>query len=166
MFSFWEKLPKIWNLPCKSSTTKEETSLKIIPPSHLHCLMLSMLFCVVLGRKSAIDYVNYALYYYSLHEDLIFVWRIFQFAGFSSDSFAERILDCEARVVVTADGVWRGEKLLQLKSICDHAMDKCSKEGHNVETCIVVSHLERVSSPKGGSQTRQTNKVIERFFFG
>lgn len=90
---------------------------------------------------------------------------IFQFAGFSSDSFAERILDCEARVVVTADGVWRGEKLLQLKSICDHAMDKCSKEGHNVETCIVVSHLERVSSPKGGSQTRQTNKVIERLFF-
>ncbi|XP_066249868.1 acetyl-coenzyme A synthetase [Euwallacea similis] len=81
------------------------------------------------------------------------------FAGFSSDSFAERILDCEARFIVTADGVWRGEKLLHLKSICDQAMTKCANEGHNVETCVVVSHLERVSSPKGGPTQRQTNRT-------
>uniref|UniRef100_A0AAR5PZF4 acetate--CoA ligase n=1 Tax=Dendroctonus ponderosae TaxID=77166 RepID=A0AAR5PZF4_DENPD len=81
------------------------------------------------------------------------------FAGFSSDSFAERIVDCEARVIVTADGVWRGEKMLQLKSICDHAMSKCSKEGHNVETCIVVSHLERVTVPKGAVQPKPSNRT-------
>uniref|UniRef100_A0A6P7GGP8 Acetyl-coenzyme A synthetase n=2 Tax=Diabrotica virgifera virgifera TaxID=50390 RepID=A0A6P7GGP8_DIAVI len=71
------------------------------------------------------------------------------FAGFSADSFAERILDCEAKVLVTSDGAWRGEKLLQLKAICDQAMAKCAQKGHNVETCIVVSHLGRVTSPTG-----------------
>ncbi|KAG5883509.1 hypothetical protein JTB14_013936 [Gonioctena quinquepunctata] len=71
------------------------------------------------------------------------------FAGFSSDSLAERIADCEARVLVTADGAWRGEKLLHLKAICDQAMVKCSQKGHNVETCVVVSHLGRVTSPLG-----------------
>ncbi|CAH0545894.1 unnamed protein product [Brassicogethes aeneus] len=71
------------------------------------------------------------------------------FAGFSADSFAERILDCEARVLITSDGVWRGEKLLQLKNICDQSMARCAQKGHNVETCIVVSHLQRVTAPNG-----------------
>lgn len=82
---------------------------------------------------------------------------LFQFAGFSADSLAERMRDCEARVLVTADGAWRGEKLLQLKAICDQAMKKCSQKQHNIETCIVVSHLERVSSPSGQQYGR--NKV-------
>jgi len=42
-----------------------------------------------------------------------------QFAGYSSDSLAERILDSKAKVLITTDGVWRGEKLLLLKNICD-----------------------------------------------
>ncbi|CAG9821794.1 unnamed protein product [Phaedon cochleariae] len=71
------------------------------------------------------------------------------FAGFSADSFSERILDCRAKVLVTSDGAWRGEKLLQLKAICDQAMSKCAQKGHNVETCVVVSHLARVTSPSG-----------------
>lgn len=66
-------------------------------------------------------------------------------------------MDCEARVLVTADGAWRGEKLLKLKAICDQAMAKCAQKGHNVETCIVVSHLERVTSPLGTQHKR--NKV-------
>ncbi|KAI4470965.1 acetyl-coenzyme a synthetase [Holotrichia oblita] len=69
------------------------------------------------------------------------------FAGFSADSFSERISDCEAKVLVTADGVWRGEKFLGLKTICDQAMDKCARNGHNIECCIVVSHLCRVTTP-------------------
>lgn len=56
--------------------------------------------------------------------------------------------DCKARVLITADGVFRGEKPLALKEICDHAMEKAEQNGHHVETCIVVSHLERVTSPK------------------
>lgn len=56
--------------------------------------------------------------------------------------------DCKARVLITADGVYRGEKALALKDICDQAMAKSAQHGHQVETCIVVSHLERVTIPK------------------
>ncbi|XP_059045671.1 acetyl-coenzyme A synthetase [Achroia grisella] len=68
------------------------------------------------------------------------------FAGFSSDSLAERIAACKAKMVVTADGAWRGEKLLILKNICSEAIEK-SKRQHNhlVSMCIVVSHLDRVT---------------------
>lgn len=48
------------------------------------------------------------------------------FAGFSSDAFAERIVDARAKVVVTCDGVWRGNKLINLKKIVDEAIDKAS----------------------------------------
>jgi acyl-coenzyme A synthetase/AMP-(fatty) acid ligase len=46
-------------------------------------------------------------------------FNISQFGGFSSDSLAERMVDCKAKLLVTADGVWRGDKLLHLKEICD-----------------------------------------------
>ncbi|CAG9138082.1 unnamed protein product [Plutella xylostella] len=68
------------------------------------------------------------------------------FAGFSSDSLAERMSDCKAKMLVTADGAWRGEKLLMLKKICDEAIDKAEKKhGHKVETCLVVKHVDRVT---------------------
>ncbi|CAG2068227.1 unnamed protein product, partial [Timema podura] len=41
------------------------------------------------------------------------------FAGFSAESLGERMCDCKCKVLVTADGVWRGPKLLHLKEICD-----------------------------------------------
>lgn len=69
-----------------------------------------------------------------------------QFAGFSSDSLAERMSDCKAKILVTADGAWRGEKLLVLKKICDEALQKAKvKYNHTVKMCIVVSHLNRVT---------------------
>ncbi|XP_063373972.1 acetyl-coenzyme A synthetase [Cydia amplana] len=68
------------------------------------------------------------------------------FAGFSSDSLAERMASCKAKVLVTADGGWRGEKLLVLKNTCDEAMQKAqAKYNHKVDKCIVVSHLKRVT---------------------
>ncbi|CAH2035182.1 unnamed protein product, partial [Iphiclides podalirius] len=68
------------------------------------------------------------------------------FAGFSSDSLAERMSDCKAKVLVTSDGAWRGEKLLELKKICDEAMEKAkTKYNHTVGLCVVVSHLDRVT---------------------
>ncbi|XP_045542019.1 acetyl-coenzyme A synthetase [Papilio machaon] len=68
------------------------------------------------------------------------------FAGFSSDSLAERMSDCKAKVLVTSDGAWRGEKLLELKKICDEALDKAKNiHKHNVAKCVVVSHLARVT---------------------
>ncbi|KAJ8305858.1 hypothetical protein KUTeg_016403 [Tegillarca granosa] len=63
------------------------------------------------------------------------------FAGFSSESLAERILDASCRAIITSDGVWRGNKLLNLKHIVDEAIIICEKRGHKVERCIVVRHL-------------------------
>uniref|UniRef100_A0A8C9X3C4 Acetyl-coenzyme A synthetase n=1 Tax=Sander lucioperca TaxID=283035 RepID=A0A8C9X3C4_SANLU len=46
------------------------------------------------------------------------------FAGFSSESLCERIMDAQSSVLVTADGVYRGEKLINLKQIADEALEK------------------------------------------
>lgn len=74
------------------------------------------------------------------------------FAGFSSDSLAERMFDCKAKILLTADGAWRGEKPLYLKAICDIALEKVEEMGHSVEKCIVVSHLKRVTPCKENYQ--------------
>lgn len=55
--------------------------------------------------------------------------------------------DCKAKLLITADGAWRGEKLLNLKKLCDVALDKAEELGHHVETCLVVSHIKRVTAP-------------------
>ena len=47
------------------------------------------------------------------------------FAGFSAESIKDRILDCRAKCVLTADGAWRRGKLLGLKTIVDQAVADC-----------------------------------------
>ena len=56
------------------------------------------------------------------------------FGGFSPDSIATRINDCESDYVVTADEGVRGGKIIPLKKIADEAMMQCP----NVKKCIVV----------------------------
>ena len=48
-----------------------------------------------------------------------------QFAGFSGEAIAERILDCNCKVLVTCDGVYRGTKYIPLKEMADQAVMKC-----------------------------------------
>uniref|UniRef100_A0AAQ5WXX8 Propionate--CoA ligase n=1 Tax=Amphiprion ocellaris TaxID=80972 RepID=A0AAQ5WXX8_AMPOC len=63
------------------------------------------------------------------------------FAGFSSESLCERIMDAQSSVLVTADGVYRGEKLISLKQIADEALEKCrEKASCSVTKCLVVKH--------------------------
>lgn len=47
------------------------------------------------------------------------------FAGFSAASLADRINDAEAKIVLTADGGFRGEKITPLKNIVDEALETC-----------------------------------------
>ncbi|ESO86719.1 hypothetical protein LOTGIDRAFT_128665 [Lottia gigantea] len=63
------------------------------------------------------------------------------FAGYSAESLADRILDAHCCAIVTADGVWRGSKLLNLKKIVDDALKICDERGHHVDKSIVVRHL-------------------------
>tara|TARA_Y100001936_G_scaffold38374_1_gene36523 strand:- start:182 stop:2227 length:2046 start_codon:yes stop_codon:yes gene_type:complete len=56
------------------------------------------------------------------------------FGGFSPDSIAGRIDDCESDYVITADEGVRGGKLISLKDITDQALSKC----RDIKKCIVV----------------------------
>ena len=63
------------------------------------------------------------------------------FGGFSADSLSNRILDSHCSILVTADGVYRGTKLINLKAIADEALKKCAKTDHKVKCCITLKHL-------------------------
>ena len=60
------------------------------------------------------------------------------FGGFSSDSIAGRIKDCNSEYIVTADEGIRGGKTIPLKKITDKALESCP----NVKKCLVVKYSE------------------------
>ena len=62
------------------------------------------------------------------------------FAGFSPDSIAGRIQDCDSRIVITADEGLRGGKRVPLKANVDAAVARCP----SVETVLV---LRRTGAP-------------------
>ena len=54
------------------------------------------------------------------------------FAGFSADSIRDRVNDCQARMVITADGGWRRGRTLLLKQVVDEALGGCESVEHVV----------------------------------
>ncbi|HBR06742.1 MAG TPA: acetate--CoA ligase [Desulfovibrio sp.] len=60
------------------------------------------------------------------------------FAGFSAVSLQNRIQDCEAKVVVTADAVLRGGRAIPLKGNVDEALKECP----TVEQVVVVNRAK------------------------
>lgn len=60
------------------------------------------------------------------------------FAGFSSGSLIDRINDCGCRLVLTADGAYRGDKKIELKTVVDEALLQCP----TVEKVIVLERTE------------------------
>ncbi|MET4898021.1 acetate--CoA ligase [Sphingomonadaceae bacterium jetA1] len=59
------------------------------------------------------------------------------FGGFSPESLANRIIDCDSRIVITADGGCRGGKPVPLKANVDAALDH---DGVAVDHVVVVRH--------------------------
>jgi len=59
------------------------------------------------------------------------------FGGFSALSLRDRIEDAEARFVITADGGYRGGKVVELKAATDKAL---SESATRVENVIVLKH--------------------------
>ncbi|MDB2702223.1 acetate--CoA ligase [Flavobacteriaceae bacterium] len=55
------------------------------------------------------------------------------FAGFSSTALATRINDSACALLITADGAFRGDKKISLKTIVDEALNECD----TVKKCIV-----------------------------
>ncbi|MCB9245460.1 MAG: acetate--CoA ligase [Flavobacteriales bacterium] len=60
------------------------------------------------------------------------------FAGFSSRSLADRINDAGCSILITADGSFRGDKIVPLKDIADQALEACN----SVRKSIVVKRTE------------------------
>jgi acetyl-CoA synthetase len=60
------------------------------------------------------------------------------FGGFSADALADRIVDCGAKVVITADGGYRRGAAAALKPAVDEARAKAKEEGFDVERVLVV----------------------------
>ncbi len=58
------------------------------------------------------------------------------FGGFSAHSVADRIRDCEAKVVVTADGGYRRGTTIQLKKSVDEALRLQDEKGHLVAKSV------------------------------
>ena len=56
------------------------------------------------------------------------------FAGFSASALADRINDCRAKMVLTSDGNFRGNKQIPVKSVVDEAISKTE----TVEKVIVL----------------------------
>ena len=52
---------------------------------------------------------------------------IVKFAGFSAQALADRIIDANCQILVTADGTNRGNKCIKLKSISDEAIAICKQ---------------------------------------
>lgn len=56
------------------------------------------------------------------------------FAGFSAESLANRIQDCESKLLITADEGVRGGRRLPMKANVDEALKQCP----SVATCVVL----------------------------
>ncbi|NRA10832.1 MAG: AMP-binding protein, partial [Crocinitomicaceae bacterium] len=60
------------------------------------------------------------------------------FAGFSPTALSDRINDAQAKVVITADGLNRGTKQVELKGMVDIALETCT----SVESVIVLNCID------------------------
>ena len=68
------------------------------------------------------------------------------FAGFSASAVASRVTDCEAKMIITSDGSYRGNKAIDLKGIIDEAVEKCP----TVEKVLVVKRTNTEIKIKEG----------------
>ncbi len=60
------------------------------------------------------------------------------FGGFSADALADRIIDAEAKALITQDGAWRRGNVVPLKANADVALARCP----TIEHSIVVRRIE------------------------
>ena len=69
------------------------------------------------------------------------------FGGFSSDALRDRILDAEARVVVTADGGWRRGQAVGLKGNVDVAVSRVRRASTTSSWCAAPATTRSEECP-------------------
>ncbi|MBY0433072.1 MAG: acetate--CoA ligase [Cyclobacteriaceae bacterium] len=79
------------------------------------------------------------------------------FAGFSSGSLVDRINDSGCKMVITADGAYRGDKTINLKAIVDEALERCP----TVQRVIVAERLFSKPPMKAGRDWWWSDAVRE-----
>ncbi|KAL1539933.1 Acetyl-coenzyme A synthetase, cytoplasmic, variant 2 [Salvia divinorum] len=75
------------------------------------------------------------------------------FAGFSSESLSQRIVDCKPKVVLTCNAVKRGPKVINLKDIVDAALAESAKNGTVVDVCLTYANESAL--------TKESTKWVE-----
>lgn len=61
------------------------------------------------------------------------------FSGLSAEALKDRIVDSGAKVVITANYGYRSGKIIQIKDICNKALEMCPE----VEHCVVIRRIEQ-----------------------
>ena len=67
------------------------------------------------------------------------------FAGFSSNALADRINDAQAKLVITSDGLNRGNKQVDIKSMVDQSLLSCPSIEHSIVVACTHSNPEMKS---------------------
>ncbi|WP_299117047.1 acetate--CoA ligase [uncultured Winogradskyella sp.] len=68
------------------------------------------------------------------------------FAGFSATALSTRVNDCDAKMVITSDGSYRGAKTIDLKGIVDDALEDCP----GVDAVLVAKRINSDINMKTG----------------
>ncbi|MCF8408538.1 MAG: acetate--CoA ligase [Crocinitomicaceae bacterium] len=79
------------------------------------------------------------------------------FAGFSAGALASRIEDCSCKMVITSDGGYRGNKIIDLKGIVDEALVSCP----TVESVLVVQRTMQPIKIMEGRDFWLKNEILD-----
>ncbi|KAG6476917.1 acetyl-coenzyme A synthetase, chloroplastic/glyoxysomal-like [Zingiber officinale] len=79
------------------------------------------------------------------------------FAGFSSESLSQRIIDCKPKLVITCNAVKRGSKAIHLKDIVDSALRESAKNGVTVDLCLTVENKSAMK--RGDTKWKQGRDI-------
>jgi len=79
------------------------------------------------------------------------------FAGFSAHALADRINDSSCKMVITADGIYRGAKEIPCKGVVDEALKSCT----SVETVLVTERTRWNVQMKEGRDYWMHEELLE-----
>ncbi|HQJ08430.1 MAG TPA: AMP-binding protein, partial [Deltaproteobacteria bacterium] len=83
------------------------------------------------------------------------------FGGFSSDALKDRIVDSEAKILITCDGTYRGNKAVPQKENADKAADQCP----SIEKMIVVKRTGTPVTMKEGRDVSYEAEMAKAAYY-